>query len=66
MVLARGFALLLRIAGNLIRQASRVLVHLYDVAIVLPLWVERMASGARVAPPRSDASSITLQPREES
>ena len=66
MVLARGFALLLRIAGNLIRQASRVLVHLYDVAIVLPLWVERMASGARGAPTRSDASSITLQPREES
>jgi len=66
MVLARGFALLLRIAGNLIRQASRVLVHLYDVAIVLPLWVERMASGARGAPARSDAGSITLQPREES
>jgi hypothetical protein len=65
MVLARGFAMLLRIAGNLIRQASRVLVHLYDVIIVLPLWVERMAKGARSAPTRSDAAPISLQPREE-
>jgi hypothetical protein len=65
MVLARGFAILLRIAGNLIRQASRVLVHLYDVVIVLPLWVERMAKGARSMPTRSDAGAISLQPREE-
>jgi hypothetical protein len=66
MVLARGFAMLLRIAGNGIRQASRVLVHLYDVVIVLPLWVERVAVGARGAPSvRRDAAPITLQPREE-
>jgi len=65
MVLARGFAMLLRIAGNGIRQASRVLVHLYDVVIVLPLWVERVAMGARVASARSPAAPITLQPREE-
>jgi hypothetical protein len=65
MVLARGFAMLLRLAGNLIRQVSRVLVHLYDVVIVLPLWVERMAKGARSATVRSDPPPITLQPREE-
>jgi hypothetical protein len=65
MVLARTFAMLLRIAGNLIRQTSRVLVHVYDVLIVLPLWVERAAKGARSAPGRTDTSVITLQPREE-
>jgi hypothetical protein len=65
MVLARGFAMLLRIAGNLIRQISRVLVHLYDVVIVLPLWVERVAKGARGASVRRDAAPISLQPREE-
>jgi hypothetical protein len=65
MVLARGFAMLLRIAGNGFRQLSRVLVHLYDVVIVLPLWVERVAKGARSAPPRADAAPISLQPREE-
>jgi hypothetical protein len=65
MVLARGFAMLLRIAGNLVRQASRVLVHLYDVTIVLPLWVERVAVSARDVSVRGDASPISLQPREE-
>jgi hypothetical protein len=65
MVLARGFAMLLRIAGNLIRQTSRVLVHLYDVVIVLPLWVERMAVGARSASARRNAAPVSLQPREE-
>jgi hypothetical protein len=65
MVLARAFAMLLRIAGNGIRQASRVLVHLYDVVIVLPLWVERVAVGTRATSARSNAAPITLQPREE-
>ena len=65
MVLARAFAMLLRIAGNLVRQVSRVLVHLYDVTIVLPLWVERVAVSARDVSVRGDASPISLQPREE-
>lgn len=61
MMLARVSAMLLRTAGSLIRQLSRVLVHLYDVVIVLPLWVERMTLGRR-----SEAgASIALQPKEE-
>jgi len=38
-----GLALLLRIASSIVRRASRVLITLYDVAIVLPLLVERLA-----------------------
>jgi len=35
-------AFVLRFTGNVARHASRVLVHLYDVAIVIPLLVERL------------------------
>jgi hypothetical protein len=38
-----GLALLLRIASSIVRRAARVLITLYDVAIVLPLLVERVA-----------------------
>ncbi|MGQ0546145.1 MAG: hypothetical protein ACT4P3_12550 [Betaproteobacteria bacterium] len=40
--LVRIAAFVLRFAGNVARHASRVLVNLYDVAIVIPLLVERM------------------------
>jgi len=45
--LVRSLALLLRVLGNVIRQASRVLVHMYDVFIVVPLLIERLARGGR-------------------
>ena len=47
MALVRATALVLRIAGQAVRQASRVLIHLYDVAIVLPLLAERLFTGSR-------------------
>jgi hypothetical protein len=40
--LVRALALTLRVGGHTARQASRVLIRLYDVAIVLPLLVEQM------------------------
>ena len=43
----RSAALLLRISGNIARQLSRLLVRLYDVAIVVPLLVERLVRGHR-------------------
>jgi len=58
--LARTVAVALRIAGNLLRQASRVLVMLYDVVIVLPLLVERWVTSNRSAEPASAAPT----PRE--
>jgi len=43
-LLARGAAFALRLAGNLVRSLARVLITLYDVVIVLPLLVERLIS----------------------
>ena len=45
-LLARGTAFTLRLAGNLIRNFARVLITFYDVVIVLPLLVERMAKAS--------------------
>src|SRR5438094_119672 len=47
MALVRALALVLRVAGPAVRQASRVLIRLYDVAIVLPLLAERLVRGSR-------------------
>jgi hypothetical protein len=46
-ILARAAAVLLRTAGNAIRQLSKVLITLYDVLIVLPLLIERLVKNAR-------------------
>jgi hypothetical protein len=40
-------AFALRLLANLTRHASRALINLYDVFIVLPLLVERLTKGAR-------------------
>jgi hypothetical protein len=45
--LVRSLALVLRITGQALRQGSRVLIRLYDVAIVVPLLAERMVKGSR-------------------
>ncbi|HET7366298.1 MAG TPA: hypothetical protein VFJ70_22190 [Burkholderiales bacterium] len=45
--LVRTLALVLRVTGQALRQASRVLIRLYDVAIVVPLLAERMVKGSR-------------------
>ena len=37
-----GLALLLRIASSIARRLARVLITVYDVAIVLPLLVEHL------------------------
>ena len=41
-LLARGAAFALRLAGNVVRSLARVVITLYDVVIVLPLLVERL------------------------
>ena len=47
LALLRSLAFTLRVAGNVARQMSRVLIRLYDVAIVVPLLAERYVKGAR-------------------
>jgi len=46
-LLARALAVALRVAGNFCRQLSRVLITLYDIVIVVPLLVERVARNGR-------------------
>jgi hypothetical protein len=45
--LVRALAVLLRVAGNFLRQLSKVFITLYDILIVLPLLAERWAKSAR-------------------
>ena len=45
MALVRLAAIALRMAANLVRNASRLLVTLYDVVIAVPLLVERVVKG---------------------
>jgi len=45
--LVRTLALVLRVTGQAVRQASRVLIRLYDVAIVVPLLAERIVKSSR-------------------
>jgi hypothetical protein len=40
--LVSALALLLRVAGTVVRRLARVLITVYDVAIVIPLLVERL------------------------
>ena len=61
LVPVRALALVLRVAGTLARHASRVLVHLYDVAIVLPLLAERAVKAFRQGSP----SGSTREPDAE-
>ena len=59
--LVRIAAFALRLAGNAARHASRVLVNLYDVAIVIPLLVERLVveMPRRAAAPEVDEAERT-------
>ena len=56
----RSAAFLLRLAGNIARHLSRVLIRLYDVAIVLPLLVEQVVKAARRRAPAKAANDVTI------
>jgi hypothetical protein len=46
-IIVRATALVLRAAGNLLRQASRALIIAYDVVIGVPLLIERWVQASR-------------------
>lgn len=56
--LVRTCAFLLRFAGNVARHLSRVLIRLYDVAIVVPLLIERLAKSR---PPQVAAVDMDVE-----
>ena len=63
MVRILGFAL--RVLGNLARHLSRLLLHFYDLLVVLPLMVEHLVRSLRGGPvvhPRSLDSTGELKP----
>jgi len=45
--LVRALGFVLRVLGNLARHLSRVLLHLYDLLIVLPLLAEQLVRSLR-------------------
>jgi hypothetical protein len=57
----RSLAFLLRVSGSMARQMSRVLIRLYDVAIVVPLLAERFVKGSRPARPAKHDVDIDLE-----
>jgi hypothetical protein len=56
--LVRTCAFLLRFAGNVARHLSRVLIRLYDVAIVVPLLIERLVKSR---PPQVAAVDMDIE-----
>jgi hypothetical protein len=56
--LVRAVAFVVRVLGNLVRHAGRVLTTLYDVVIVLPLLIERLVKATRAG--GADAESRPL------
>ena len=62
-VLARAAGVALRVAGNFFRQLSKVLITLYDIVIVLPLLVERLAKNARPSAVRGGRADLKVGER---
>jgi hypothetical protein len=62
-VLARALAVALRVGGNFFRQLAKVLITLYDIVIVLPLLVERMARTARAPSMRTGRVDLKVGER---
>jgi len=56
--LVSALAFALRIVGNVVRQASRVLAHAYDVLIVLPLMAEHLVRSLRSGAPARKARPV--------
>jgi hypothetical protein len=56
----RALAFALRLAGNIAKHVSRVLIRLYDVAIVLPLLVEQLVKASRRRPAPKAANDVDI------
>jgi hypothetical protein len=58
---ARGAACALRIAGTLVKGVAQVLITLYDIAIVLPLLLERLLQAKAPAPKHEPEAAPVLE-----
>jgi hypothetical protein len=59
--LVSTLAFALRLLGSVVRQASRALVHAYDVLIVLPLMLEHAVRSKRSGAPAPEARLVGLE-----
>ncbi len=59
--LVRALAFALRLLGNVARQASKVLIRLYDVAIVVPLLAERLVKAKTRSRPAAPLVDIDIE-----
>ena len=55
----RAFAFLLRLLGNIIHHLGSALVHIYDLIIFMPLWVEEKVTGRETQPAAKKQKSAT-------
>src|SRR5262249_20789876 len=62
-IVLRAVAFVLRVTGNLLRQASRALIIAYDVIIGVPLLIEHWVKASRGAP--ADDTPRTIAPAFE-
>ena len=60
----RAASFVLRLAGSVVRQMSRVLINLYDVAIVLPLLAERLVKAAPLKGRKKTKNEIDVDEAE--
>ncbi len=65
LALLRMLAFAVRLAGHVAKHASRVLVSLYDVAIVLPLLAERVGRRALASRPAHAGEAVPALDIEE-
>jgi len=54
---ARAAAFVLRLAGNLVRNLTKVVITAYDIVIVLPLMVEKIVKGNKSTAGKKAAST---------
>ena len=60
LALLRSLAFTLRLLGNVARQMSRVLIRVYDVAIVVPLLAERSVRASRGGKRAADKMDVDI------
>jgi hypothetical protein len=58
--LVRGMALVLRVVGLALRHACRIMIRLYDIAIVVPLLGEQLVKRPRGRRARAEADDTEI------
>jgi hypothetical protein len=60
----RVLAYAAKMAGQMMYQAGRIAIHVYDIAIFLPLSVEQLVRNTRAARESDDADIVSVKNEE--